>query len=74
MGTLQNPRNDVSTLLIQRVSNGFLAVPQQSHEEPAVFITLKELLVYVATQLGDVDLDFDQYKQDIEIVERIHTA
>lgn len=62
------------SLVIQRVGNGFLAVPQQSIEEPMVFITLKELLTYIATQLGDMDIDFNQYEQQIEIVDKVFTT
>lgn len=62
------------TLLIQRVANGFLAVPQHSGEEPMVFITLKELLTYVAGYIADIDTEFNAYEQQIEIVDKVHEA
>lgn len=62
----------MSSLLLQRVGNGFLVVPQQSSEEPMVFITLKELLTYIAGQLGDVDSEFNIFEQQIEFVDRRH--
>lgn len=59
-------------LMIQKCENGYLVVPQQSPEGPSVFITLKDMLTFVASQLADIDEEFDATVQDIEIVDKVH--
>lgn len=64
----------MSGLLVQRVGNGFLVVPQHSAEEPMIFVTLKDMLTYIASYLGDVDKEFNIYEQQIEFVDKRHEA
>ena len=63
----------MNTLIIQKVQNGFLVISKES-EETMVFITLKELLNYVAACIGDMDTEFNVYQQEVEIVDKVFTA